>query len=369
MAIWYLAIGPAVSAFEGSWLTRTLTLAYPAGDLVLLLGVVRVLLRRPVATAASALTVLGCGLLCLVVADVVFAHLDVTGTYSPGSLPDAMWAIAFLFVALAAHLADAPSTAGTERLEQRRDLSVLPFAAIFVGLGLLVYQASEPSEGSLLLLSVGVFGIASLVVARQVTMHRDITSLVGELTDLVRTDPLTGLASRRAFFQDGTELLARAQSKGRACAIVLSDIDDFKLVNDQHGHAAGDAVLRAVAASPTQLLAPGDLAGRLGGDEYAFVLANRGVDAARRFADAFALHVAGIVVVAHSGLPVRTSVSFGIAVSDGVMGLADLLVVADMDLYRAKHERQVGRSPLRSAETAPSRPAAGARVRPERVPG
>jgi diguanylate cyclase (GGDEF)-like protein len=98
---------------------------------------------------------------------------------------------------------------------------------------------------------------------------------------LAQTDPLTGLGNSRHFLARVAEEIARTERSGRPFTIVYIDLDNFKLVNDQHGHAAGDLALRVVAETLTASLREIDLIARLGGDEFAVLLLETDEPAAR----------------------------------------------------------------------------------------
>jgi diguanylate cyclase (GGDEF)-like protein len=87
-------------------------------------------------------------------------------------------------------------------------------------------------------------------------------------------DPLTGLWNRRIYEQSLQQAVSRTERYGWPFGVVLLDIDDFKSVNDRHGHAAGDAVLRAVGGGLRASLRSGDVAARMGGDEFALLVLN-----------------------------------------------------------------------------------------------
>jgi diguanylate cyclase (GGDEF)-like protein len=142
-----------------------------------------------------------------------------------------------------------------------------------------------------------------------------------------RTDPLTGLAARRVVEPWLSEQLA-AVEPGEVVVVAYVDVDRFKAVNDTHGHAAGDAVLVAVAQHLRALARPADLVARLGGDE--FVLAARlPVLGARTLSSRLAEHrqVVG---------PVPVTVSVGVALADGDLDAPALLAAADAAMYRSK---------------------------------
>ncbi len=103
---------------------------------------------------------------------------------------------------------------------------------------------------------------------------------VRELEALADTDPLADVYNRRAFMRELSRAMAFADRYGLEASLVYVDLDDFKRINDAHGHAVGDAVLRHVAAFLVAQVRQSDFVGRLGGDEFAVALAHGGRDAA-----------------------------------------------------------------------------------------
>ncbi len=102
-----------------------------------------------------------------------------------------------------------------------------------------------------------------------------------ELRGLATTDPLTGLANRTRLFQLAEIEIERSRRYGHPITLAYLDLDDFKAVNDQQGHAAGDQVLRQVGLTLKQNLRTVDVAARLGGDEFVVLLPETGLEAAR----------------------------------------------------------------------------------------
>lgn len=148
-----------------------------------------------------------------------------------------------------------------------------------------------------------------------------------------RTDELTGLANRRAFNESASALLKLDQRERRPTSLVLFDLDDFKQINDSHGHSAGDAVLRQVADRLKTVLRASDVTARLGGDEFAFLLPGTDADAARQTAQK--VHEAiSQQPPEHEGRQLPVTLSMGIAAQ--AENLEAMLIAADRAMYAAK---------------------------------
>jgi diguanylate cyclase (GGDEF)-like protein len=149
-------------------------------------------------------------------------------------------------------------------------------------------------------------------------------------------DPLTGVANRRAFFSHGEAIVKRTKIARQSVSLLLFDLDSFKSINDTHGHLAGDRMLREFCHLASQVLRPGDLFGRVGGEEFACVLASTGVKEAERIAERIRRSFASSQLVLE-GVPIQGTVSIGIAsLHDGSQTLSGLILAADQALYRAK---------------------------------
>jgi diguanylate cyclase (GGDEF)-like protein len=110
--------------------------------------------------------------------------------------------------------------------------------------------------------------------------NRRLAELLGDAERLARTDGLTGLANARAFTERVRQEVARAQRDGTPLSLGYLDVDNLKRINDAHGHAAGDELLREVAQAIRQSVRAGDVAARLGGDEFAVLFVGMRQDAA-----------------------------------------------------------------------------------------
>ena len=157
---------------------------------------------------------------------------------------------------------------------------------------------------------------------------------------------MTGIANRRAFFDLGGPLLEWTIADRRPAALLLFDLDRFKEVNDTAGHQAGDRVLKAFCELVAASMRPGDLFGRLGGEEFACLVENATM--------AQALHTAERLrrefeAMRFPGLEGNATVSIGVAMaSEAGRSLPALLAIADRALYRAKADgrNRVAPAPL-----------------------
>ncbi len=154
------------------------------------------------------------------------------------------------------------------------------------------------------------------------------------------TDPLTGLANRRAWEEELRREVARAKRTSERLALVMLDLDHFKQLNDTQGHQAGDTVLAAVAASWRSAVRTTDFLARYGGDEFAMLLP-----------DCPAEYGEIVLERIRTAIPPGSSCSAGIAYWDGRESAEALLARADAALYEAK---RAGRNMAVTAEGTPA---------------
>jgi diguanylate cyclase (GGDEF)-like protein len=149
-------------------------------------------------------------------------------------------------------------------------------------------------------------------------------------------DSLTGLANRRSVEETLRSELARASRFGTEVCVVFADLDFFKLVNDKHGHAAGDEVLKAFALALRETVRESDVAGRWGGEEFAMVLTGTGSIGGARLAERARVAIEARSVEMPNGELVSVTASFGVASYPETHELGELLAAADSALYEAK---------------------------------
>jgi diguanylate cyclase (GGDEF)-like protein len=222
----------------------------------------------------------------------------------------------------------------------------LPHAFFQVGFVALAYGAVLHFKEGLAvptarwLITVGTVLAAGILVAM---LKRRVETLVERLSESAKTDPLTGLLNRRGFEEYFEYELERARRGSGRLALVLLDLDYFKVVNDRYGHAVGDEVLERLGAVLMSVKRQIDAAARIGGEEFAVLLPESDTDGAyvvcerirRRVSETFA--EADIPGIDGPGLPL--TVSLGIAsFPNGGTSQPELLSSADRALYDAKRQ-------------------------------
>ncbi|PZP28682.1 MAG: GGDEF domain-containing protein [Roseateles depolymerans] len=161
-----------------------------------------------------------------------------------------------------------------------------------------------------------------------------------QLRELASVDGLTGCWNHNTTVSLLAHSLERGRREGQPVGFVMLDLDHFKAVNDRHGHAGGDRVLRAFAACVRERLRGSDVLGRLGGEEFGLVLPATGASGARHLADQIRLAIEALQVVGEDGEPMRVTVSAGVAVAEPSRGdtAEALMRLADKALYQAKQQ-------------------------------
>jgi len=179
-----------------------------------------------------------------------------------------------------------------------------------------------------------------IAVIRDITARRN---LEARLEHEALHDPLTGLANRTLYFDRLRQAMLQARRDRRQVAVVMLDIDNFKAVNDTHGHQAGDRVLHRVARALGAGLRATDTVARIGGDEFAWLLPGiSGRHAATVMMAKLLQAVPARVVVGRRAIDVGVSAGLALFPDDGD-DIDTLMHVADVHLYAAKRRAPVGR--------------------------
>jgi diguanylate cyclase len=166
----------------------------------------------------------------------------------------------------------------------------------------------------------------------------EIQSLRHELAETAQNrDPLTGARNRASLLSDLREQHALVRRGVQTCVLTMIDLDHFKDVNDRHGHAVGDAVLRSISKCLQAQVRPYDRLYRYGGEEFLLCMPQTDVDAATGAVDRLRGAVEALEIVPSAGGPtLRMTASFGVATVDAVLTVEESIDRADKALYRAK---------------------------------
>jgi diguanylate cyclase (GGDEF)-like protein len=229
-------------------------------------------------------------------------------------------------------------TARLADLELNREALLADMAQIDLGIVITIVVVGHPV--------LAVFGVPTVLLARRFMMH-------AQLVAKSRIDTKTGLLNAATWESEAVAEISRAVRTRSPLSVALMDIDHFKMVNDTHGHLAGDKALRAVTDALREQLRSYDLAGRFGGEEFAILLPQTHEANALSIAERLRAHIAAMSIPVEDdtrvAVYIRLTVSIGVAaLGDAGTELTDLLTAADAALYHAK---QTGRNKIHAATT------------------
>lgn len=208
-------------------------------------------------------------------------------------------------------------------------------------------QPGNPGMIALAILGAAIlFGLAFFypVLRRQVreetqlrAMTQSLSKRSENLQQAALTDGLTGMQNRRYFDDALAQYLEEFKRINRPVGLMILDLDHFKLVNDTHGHDAGDDVLKAVACCLREFTRYHDVVARLGGEEFAVVAPNMDAELLSKFANRIRMAISQLTI-SSGNIRIRVTTSIGVAIWDGREGSEDLYRRADAMLYQAKRE-------------------------------
>lgn len=203
------------------------------------------------------------------------------------------------------------------------------------------YLQAPYSPNALATLLVGLLYLAVFFHAyanQSVSYFKRMRQLNQQLRDAAARDPLTGLMNSRAYYEGCEQALASAQRAGLPCSVLFVDLDHFKAINDRHGHAAGDEVLRRVSGQLRSQVRRSDLVGRVGGEEFSVFLPGADVAQALAIAEKLRRDIEGLCIAVAADLTLNVTASIGAAQADsqGSATIGQLHQDADAAMYRAK---------------------------------
>lgn len=384
LILWNYLLAPLLSVFEGSRLLLMITIAYPAGDLLLIWALLVVFYRYRPDAGMRSFALLAAGLVMIIVYDLIFLYQTIVGTSLSGNWADLIYTTAFVMIGLAGWY-QATEPQDVRALQAVGDSHAPLLDAMgkeyswkaylpYIWLVMAYFMLVNAPDNSLVnadagFLSIGV--IISLVLARQIITIRENRQLNITLKDTLTQvqyqsfmlekanhemqleiqerkrienrltydalhDHLTGLPNR-ALFLDRLAHAGRQKKRHPqfGYAVLFLDLDSFKLVNDSLGHIAGDHLLAYMAQALQDCIRTTDTVARLGGDEFVILLEDIQEDDAIRTAERLQEALSRPVQI--DGNRVFVSVSIGIVQNiDGYDAPEEVLRDADLAMYHAK---------------------------------
>jgi diguanylate cyclase (GGDEF)-like protein len=324
---WVYVIEPLARDADLTFAERAFSVAYPGCDVLLLVIMIRLFTARGVRTACYWL--LAASLSAVLFGDIIFTALvNTEGSYL-NHAADMLWMAAYLTVSLAAthpevvRLADQqPNT--PLRLTRAR-LVVLGVTTLLAPAVLVQQGLTRPDRIDWVAVSIGAVVLFLLVVLRMNGLMERVQEQARQLSAMAHLDGLTGIANRRAWDAGIAEAMQTSRRSGAPLTVALLDLDHFKRFNDEHGHPAGDRLLREAVTVWQSHLRSGDLLARYGGEEFAVLLPGAGLDEAATVVDRM-----------RAATPYRQSFSAGVVRWDDAETADALTARADAALYTAK---------------------------------
>lgn len=323
-----LVLEPVIHTTHGTLASVATNLAYPLGDLVLVVfvfGVFALSGWRPGRTWL----LIAVGFAVMAIADSIYLFRVAEGTYRPGTILDALWPAGLLMLGLAAWSTPRPR-------EQRghSGLAMMLVPCLFAAVALFLLVRADYVHLGAIPESLAGAALLACMLRFGVTFN-DVRRLSEIREREARTDDLTGLANRRHFYERLNETVESCRLRGVSFALLTIDLDRFKELNDTLGHYAGDLLLQQIGPRVQSVVAGASVA-RLGGDEFGLILR----DASDASAAAERIHRSLRRPFELDGLNVSVHASIGIAVfPEDARSTSGLLQRADVAMYQAKEDR------------------------------
>jgi diguanylate cyclase (GGDEF)-like protein len=328
---WVFFMEPVTADHTVSVFGQIVVMAYPAGDIVVLAMLLRLLLGGGVKNTSFWL--ISTAMLMFLAGDVAWAVLSQL-QITPSPLVSSVLDTVFLFAyALFAFAAWHPSVRALGERAESRPPRLSPAqlltltGATLIAPGILIAEVlrNHLHNHQAVAVAAGSVVLFLLVVTRMAQLLRQVEAQAGQLRALTRSDALTGLPNRRAWSDELPVSIERARREGAPLTVAMIDLDHFKRFNDEFGHQAGDRLLKSAASAWTAELRAVDQLARYGGEE--FILLLPGAPAAL---------AVEIVARVRAATPLGQTFSAGLAVWDGVESSEEMIARADAALYAAK---------------------------------
>ena len=377
---WYFVLGPTIQVSGESTLAKVVGAAYPVADLALILCLVLLWSRAQNPALYVSILFVTLGLSVTVFADSVFAYQGLHGGAPSPSLLDPAWTAGVMLLGIAAGTArharaaeshsEATSAESSASSPPPLGYVLAPYALLPVVACLVLYLVHASRHGVTAQgVYLGCVVLVAMVVVRQIVALKENNNLYrqvaaanralgatndalenanGRLQLQATTDPITGGLNHRAIQHVLKEEVGRQRRYGRPCAVLFLDVDFFKAINDTHGHAVGDQILKQFDTLVSSTIRAADSVGRWGGEEFIAVLPETDVDAAIAVAERIRESVAS-AEFSSAGLRMTCSIGVAGCPEDG-RSIDDLVTAADHAMYAGK---MLGRNQVCAASGPP----------------
>ena len=319
-----LILPPIVAHAHGNVGSVAISLAYPIGDLLLLVftvGAIGMTGWRP----GRVWLLIAAAMLASAIADSVYLYQTATATYAVGTWLECLWPASAILLAIAAWTPWPKPR--RRRVEDWRMVSV-PTVSLLCALGALVYGNFPSEQLTVAAVVLATATVLAVSVHLMMTVRENLAMLVGS-REMALTDPLTGLGNRRLLIED-LHVACRLARAGEPWELVLYDLNGFKRYNDTFGHPAGDALLARLSGKLSDVVAPYGTAYRMGGDEFCVLFR-------RALADTDATVAASLAALSEQGPGFVIDAAHGVVSIPREVGEpAAIMQLADQRLYKRK---------------------------------
>jgi two-component system cell cycle response regulator len=328
-----LVLPPILDGTHGNAASVAVTLAYPIGDILLLMFTISALGVtgwRP----GRVWLLIAASMLLNAIADSTYLYQTATNAYRANTWLESLWPAAAVLLAVAAWT-PWPRLA-RRRIEDWR-LVLVPAVSLMAALGVLTYGNLD-HQLTLPALILAIATVLAVCARLMLTVRENLAMLVGSRR-LALTDPLTGLGNRRRLMED-LQLACHAANPGEPWRLVMYDLNGFKRYNDTFGHPAGDALLTRLSDSLSAIVAAHGTAYRMGGDEFCVLF---GGAAARDRT----LERTSVATLCESGPGYAIDAAHGeVSIPIEASNPAEILRLADQRLYRRKDQTRTRDMPV-----------------------
>ncbi|HEV3070708.1 MAG TPA: diguanylate cyclase [Solirubrobacteraceae bacterium] len=315
---------PIVSHMHGDTATAAISLAYPIGDLLMLvftIGAIGMTGWRP----GRVWLLIAAAMLASAVADSMYLYQTANASFHVGKWFECLWPASAILLAIAAWTPWPKPR--RRRVEDWRLVSV-PTLSLLAALGVFVYGNLPHEQLTMAAIVLATVTVLTVGIHLMMTVRENLAMLVGS-REMALTDPLTGLGNRRLLIED-LHVACRLAQAGEPWELVLYDLNGFKRYNDTFGHPAGDALLARLSGKLSEVVAPYGTAYRMGGDEFCVLFR-------RALVDTQATIAASLNALSEQGPGFAIDAAHGVvSIPREVSDPPAIMQLADQRLYKRK---------------------------------